>query len=248
MKRYFLELAYEGTNFHGWQIQENASSVQEEVERALSTILRAPTQVMGSGRTDAGVHAKQQFAHFDCLEIADKKEFVKKINAVLPLGIGVYQVHQVVEDAHARFDAQWRSYEYVIGLRKNPFEAGLVWRCFYDLDVDRMNRAASLLCTYEDFESFSRVKTEAKHFRCKIKEAYWEQKDQHLIFHITANRFLRGMVRAIVGTLVQVGRGQIDAEGFEGVIKAKRRVIAGASAPPQGLFLSKVVYPTHVFI
>ncbi|MCC5939696.1 MAG: tRNA pseudouridine(38-40) synthase TruA [Lunatimonas sp.] len=248
MKRYFLELAYQGTNYHGWQIQENATSVQEVVQRALSTILRTPIQIMGSGRTDAGVHAKQQFAHFECLSIGDKNDFLKKINSVLPPDIGVFQVYEVKDDANARFAAQWRSYEYVIGMRKNPFEDGLVWRCFYELDITQMNLAADLLLNYDDFESFSRIKTETKHFRCKIKNAYWEQKDHHLLFHITANRFLRGMVRAIVGTLVLVGRGQLGLGDFEEIIQAKRRVAAGASAPPQGLYLSKVVYPSHIFI
>lgn len=248
MKRYFLELAYRGTNYHGWQVQDNAHTVQETVQRALSMILRTPIQIMGSGRTDTGVHARQQFAHFECLGIDDEQEFLKKINAVLPSDIGVFQVFEVSSDASARFAAEWRSYEYVIGLRKDPFEDGLAWRCYYDLDVAHMNRAAALLLNFDDFESFSRIKTEAKHFRCKIKEAYWEQKDQHLIFHITANRFLRGMVRAIVGTLIAVGRDQISLGEFEDIIKAKRRVAAGASAPPQGLFLSKVVYPSTIFI
>ncbi|EON75587.1 tRNA pseudouridine synthase A [Lunatimonas lonarensis] len=248
MKRYFLEVAYKGTNYHGWQIQENAGSVQDTLQRALSKILRRPIQVMGSGRTDTGVHALQQFAHFDIDELGASSDFLKRVNAVLPSDIGILDVREVAPDAHARFDATWRSYRYVIGLRKDPFEDGLVWRCFYELDVPQMNEAANLLLRFDDFESFSRVKTEATHFRCKIKSAKWEQKPNHLIFHITANRFLRGMVRAIVGTLVLVGRGRMTLEEFEGIIKAKRRVEAGSSAPPQGLFLSEVLYPVHIFV
>lgn len=247
MKRYFLEVSYKGTNYHGWQIQGNASSVQDTLQRGLLAILRSPVQVMGSGRTDTGVHATQQFAHMDFDDLDSHPDFLKKINAVLPPDIAVIGIREVQPDAHARFDAVWRSYRYVIGLRKDPFEEGLAWRCFFDLDLSLMNAAAGLLLKYDDFESFSRVKTDTKHFRCKIKSATWEQKGNHLIFHITANRFLRGMVRAIVGTLVLVGRGRLSLDGFEEIIRAKRRVEAGSSAPPQGLFLSEVVYPDRIF-
>ncbi|MDN3668683.1 tRNA pseudouridine(38-40) synthase TruA [Echinicola jeungdonensis] len=245
--RYFLELAYKGTAYHGWQIQANANSVQEEINKALSTILRAPIETMGSGRTDTGVHGKQQFLHFDFPEILDKGVFLKKVNAVLPKDIAIYDLLEVIPEAHARFDAIWRSYEYHISLQKNPFEEELSWLCFYQLDIERMNEAAQLLLLHKDFECFSKVQTEVNHFQCEIKRAIWEQKGHHLIFHITANRFLRGMVRAIVGTLVEVGTGKLDLDGFKKVLTSKDRRLAGSAAPAHGLFLSFVQYPATIF-
>ncbi|UCS95097.1 tRNA pseudouridine(38-40) synthase TruA [Echinicola marina] len=247
-KRYFLEVAYKGTRYHGWQVQPNAVTVQEEIDKALATILRRKIDTMGSGRTDTGVHGKQQYLHFDSEEILDKRTFLKKANAVLPKDISIYDLREVKAEAHARFDAVWRSYEYYISLRKNPFEEELSWQCYYSLDVEAMNEAAKLLLKYRDFECFSKVKTEVNHFECEIKTAYWEQKDQHLIFHITANRFLRGMVRAIVGTLVEVGTGKMDKEGFRAILESKSRTKAGAAAPARGLFLSRVIYPEEIFI
>jgi tRNA pseudouridine38-40 synthase len=247
-KRYFLELGYKGTGYHGWQIQKNALTVQEVVEEAISVLLRNSTFILGSGRTDTGVHARQQFIHFDADEIDDKNTFLKKLNGVLPKDIAAYDLREVHNTAHSRFSAKWRSYEYRISLLKNPFEEDLSWFCYYNLDLNRMNEAANVLMDYTDFESFSRVKTEVNHFECKIKEAYWEQNGQHLIFHITANRFLRGMVRAIVGTLVLVGREKLDLEGFRAIIQSRQRIKAGSSAPAQGLFLTKVVYPESLFI
>ncbi len=247
-KRYFLELAYNGTGYHGWQIQGNALSVQEVVQNSLAVLLKDPTPIMGSGRTDTGVHGSQQFIHFDAAEIEDQDTFLKKLNGVLPKDIAAYRVREVQPEAHSRFSAQWRSYEYRISLQKNPFEQDLSWFCYYTLDMGRMNEAAELLLEYTDFECFSRVKTEVNHFECKIKEAYWEQIGQHLIFHITANRFLRGMVRTIVGTLVLVGREKLDLEGFRGIINSKKRSRAGSSAPAQGLFLTRVDYPESIFI
>lgn len=247
-KRYFLELGYKGTGYHGWQIQGNALTVQEIVEDAISVLLRDSTSILGSGRTDTGVHASQQFVHFDADEITERDTFIKKLNGVLPKDIAAFELRPVTPGAHARFSAKWRSYEYRISIQKNPFEEDLSWFCYYKLDVSRMNEAAELLLHYLDFECFSRVKTEVNHFECKIKEAYWEQIGQHLIFHITANRFLRGMVRAIVGTLVLVGRGKLDLEEFRAIILSKKRIRAGSSAPAQGLFLTKVVYPESIFI
>ncbi|WP_215225158.1 tRNA pseudouridine(38-40) synthase TruA [Echinicola shivajiensis] len=247
-KRYFLEVAYKGTHYHGWQVQPNAVTVQEEIDKALATILRSKVDTMGSGRTDTGVHGKQQYLHFDFEEILDKRTFLKKVNAVLPKDISIYDLREVKPEAHARFDAVWRSYEYYISLRKNPFEEELSWQCYYPLDVEVMNSAAELLLSHRDFECFSKVKTEVNHFECEIKTAYWEQKDQHLIFHITANRFLRGMVRAIVGTLVEVGTGKMDKKGFQSILESKSRGKAGAAAPARGLFLSSVIYPEEIFI
>ena len=247
-RRYFLELAYKGTGFHGWQVQANAHTVQEEVNSALSMILRFPVETMGSGRTDTGVHARQQFLHFDSPAVIEKKDFLKRLNSVLPKEIAVYDLREVAPDAHARFSAVSRSYLYYISLRKNPFEEGLSWQYFSPLDMERMNEASITLMEYRDFECFSKVKTEVKNFECEIKHAFWEQKERHLIFHITANRFLRGMVRAIVGTMVQVGEGKLDMKGFRAVIESKKRGNAGVSVPPQGLYLSSVVYPEDIFI
>ena len=247
-KRYFLELAYKGTVYHGWQIQKNALSVQEVVQSAISVLLGNHTPILGSGRTDTGVHGRQQFIHFDADEIGDKASLLKKLNGMLPQDIAAYEIREVQSDANVRFSAKWRSYEYRISLRKNPFEQDLSWFCYYSLDMVRMNEAAELLLRYTDYECFSRVKTEVNHFECKIKEAYWEQIGQHLIFHITANRFLRGMVRTIVGTLILVGREKLDLEGFRAIILSKKRINAGSSAPAQGLFLTKVVYPESIFI
>lgn len=247
-RRYFLELAYKGTRYHGWQIQPNANTVQEEINKALATILRKEVETMGSGRTDTGVHGKQQFLHFDHSEALNKRDFLKKLNAVLPKDISIYDLLEVTPDAHARFDAEWRSYEYHISLRKDPFGEELSWQCFYRLDVKAMDEAAQLLLQHRDFECFSKVKTEVNHFECEIKTAYWEQKAHHLVFHITANRFLRGMVRAIVGTLVEVGTGKMELEGFRQVLESKDRQKAGSAAPPHGLFLSQVTYPEKLFM
>lgn len=246
--RYFLELAYKGTHYHGWQSQKNAQSVQETLEQALAMILRVSVPVTGSGRTDTGVHASQQFIHFDVEEVLDSAVFLKKLNAVLPKDISAYQLRLVKRDAHVRFDAIWRSYIYKITYRKNPFEQELLWHYFRPLDLEKMNEAAALLLAHEDFECFSKVKTEVNHFGCKIKAAYWEQKGHELHFHITANRFLRGMVRAIVGTLVDVGEGKLSAEQFQEILESRDRSQAGSSAPASGLFLCEVTYPEDIFI
>lgn len=246
-RRYFMELAYKGTGFHGWQIQSNANTVQEELNNALSLILRQPIETMGSGRTDTGVHARQQYLHFDTAEVLDRKDLLKRLNSILPKDIAVYNLREVYPDAHARFSATARSYSYYISLRKNPFEEGLSWQCFSKLNVHEMNEASKILLTYRDFECFSRVKTAVKSFECEIKEAFWEQKEQHLIFHIMANRFLRGMVRSIVGTLVQVGEGRLDLKGFRDVIESKNRGRAGISAPSHGLYLCSVAYSENIY-
>ncbi|KEO73351.1 tRNA pseudouridine(38-40) synthase TruA [Anditalea andensis] len=246
--RYFVEIAYKGTAYHGWQIQQNAHSIQEEVNLAFSKILRSPVEVMGSGRTDTGVHAIQQFVHFDSILDIDSADFLKRANSILPKDIAVYAIRKVKPDVHARFQAQWRSYEYHITLRKQPFLEEQAWYCFYQVDLDKMNQAALLLLDHTDFECFSRVKTNVNNFNCKIKVAHWEQKDHHLIFHITANRFLRGMVRAIVGTLVKVGMGKMDKEDFMLVLQSQKRSKAGSSAPAHGLFLSSVTYPEDIYI
>lgn len=247
-KRYFLELSYKGTPFHGWQIQKNAFTVQECLESALSTYLRQPISVMGSGRTDTGVHASMQVCHFDLVEGELGKNFLKGINSILPKEIAIHSVRPVHPEAHARFDAIRRSYIYRIIFRKSPFLDELAWLYFHPLDVEQMNQAAQVLLRHEDFECFSKVHTEVNHFRCQIFSARWEQKDDQLLFHITANRFLRGMVRAIVGTLIEVGLGWRKAEQMDELILSRNREKAGKAAPAKGLFLSEIVYPQDIYL
>ncbi len=248
VKRFFLELSYKGSTFHGWQIQKNAHTVQESIESALSTYFRNPTTILGSGRTDTGVHASMQVCHFDTDIPFEKEKFLKAINGILPKEIAIHSIREVIPTAHARFDAKKRSYVYRIVFRKNPFLDELAWRCFYNPDVERMNLAAEALLRHEDFECFSKVHTDVKHFRCQIKFARWEQKDGELLFHITANRFLRGMVRAIVGTLLEIGYHQRQPEEMDEIIKSKDRNKAGKSAPAKGLFLSRIEYPDDIYL
>jgi tRNA pseudouridine38-40 synthase len=251
--RYFLELAYRGTAYHGWQIQANAHTVQAELQQAMQTVLRQPVETVGSGRTDTGVHALQQFVHFDLTEPLDRlPNLVMRMNALLPEDITVKAIYPVAPDAHARFDADFRRYEYRISPVKNPFLTDISYHFYRPLQVDRMNEAAALLLHHEDFECFSRVHTEVNHFRCRITEARWEPRldasqTELLVFHIQADRFLRGMVRAIVGTLLQVGLGKCDIADVESIILSKDRKKAGQAVPPQGLFLTQVGYPAGLF-
>ena len=240
--RYFIELSYKGTNYHGWQIQPDAISVQEEINKAISTILQQEIKLVGAGRTDTGVHATQMVAHFDTSSILSD-QYVYKFNSVLPNDIIINSIEKVSENVHARFDAISRSYEYRILLKKNAFLLETTWQLHQKkFDIDKMNTAAKLLYEYQDFESFSKVKTDVKSFNCKIMKAKWTLEDQHLTFHITANRFLRNMVRAIVGTLVEVGTGKKTVEDFKKIIESKKRSEAGASVPARGLFLTEVAY------
>lgn len=240
--RYFIELSYNGKNYHGWQIQPDAISVQEKLNNALSTIFQEKIEVVGAGRTDSGVHASQMFAHFD-IEKKLKKEVVFRINSILPNDIAVSQVFLVNNEKHARFDASSRSYEYKIWLGRNPFLLDFSWQIHSQKpNLDLMNKAAKLLLEYTDFQTFSKVKTEVYTFNCDITEAYWIQNKNELIFHISANRFLRNMVRAIVGTLLDVGLGKISIEDFEQIIESKNRANAGLSVPAKGLFLTHIKY------
>jgi tRNA pseudouridine38-40 synthase len=246
--RYFIEIAYKGTNYAGWQEQQNAqNTVQGLLNRALTHTLRQPVESLAGGRTDAGVHCRSQFVHFDSEKIADTAHFLFKVNRCLPDDIWVSKIWEVAAEAHARFDALSRSYEYHISLEKNPFAEGLMLRYWQRLDVEAMNEAAKLLFQYTDFECFSKVKTDVKNFDCHIYRAEWVQQGHELIFYIRANRFLRGMVRAIVGTLLEVGRGKATKADFEQVILSKRRTAAGRNVPPQGLFLTEVAYPKEIF-
>ena len=240
--RYFIELSFKGTYYHGWQIQPDQNSIQGELTNAISKILQEKIDLIGAGRTDTGVHANQMFAHFD----SDKEltnDWVYKFNSVLPNDIVVYDIRVVDENAHARFDAISRSYEYHIWLGRNPFELDTSWQIYkQQFDVKKMNEAAKILLEYTDFECFSKVKTDVYTFDCDITEAIWRIEGKKLIFCISANRFLRNMVRAIVGTLLEVGQGKRSLDDFRKVIESKKRSNAGLSVPAQGLFLTQVKY------
>ncbi|MCI2229059.1 tRNA pseudouridine(38-40) synthase TruA [Polaribacter sp. MSW13] len=240
--RYFIELSYNGKNYHGWQIQPDVVSVQQKLNNALSTIFQQQIAVVGAGRTDTGVHASQMFAHFD-IDIELKGDVVFKLNSILPNDIAVYKVFLVDDEKHVRFDAISRSYEYRIWLGRNPFLLDFSWQIHsQNLDVSLMNEAAKLLLEYEDFQTFSKVKTDVYTFNCNVTEAFWKQEKEQLTFYISANRFLRNMVRAIVGTLVDVGLGKISVEDFRAIIESKSRSNAGLSVPAKGLFLTNIKY------
>lgn len=250
MQRYFIYLAYDGANYHGWQIQPNGCSVQECLMKALSTFLRQDIDVVGAGRTDAGVHASLMVAHFDYDEELDPAVVTEKLNRLLPSDISVYKVRLVKPDAHARFDATARTYKYYVTTAKFPFNRQYRWRLYCPLDYERMNEAARILFEYIDFTSFSKLHTDAKTNICHITHAEWtkvEGEDTTWVFTIRADRFLRNMVRAIVGTLVEVGRGKMTVEDFRKVIENQDRCKAGTSAPGQALFLVNVEYPENLF-
>ena len=219
------------------------------IEKALSLILKNSTSVVGCGRTDAGVHASQFYLHFDNSHSIDKKKLKFQLNSYLPQDIAIFQIISVVDDAHARFQALSRSYQYRVCLGKNVFQRELSLEVFHNsLDVDLMNNAAKTLLEYSDFKCFSKTKTEVKTYHCLITEAYWEINGNQLVFHISANRFLRNMVRAIVGTLLQVGKGRMSLDEFKSVIESRDRKNAGTSVKAKGLFLTAVSYPKHIFI
>jgi len=239
--RYFIELSYNGKKYHGWQIQPEAITVQGKLNNAISTLFQKKICVIGAGRTDAGVHAKQLFAHFD-LDRELQGDYTYKINSLLPKDIIVSRIFLVDDKKHARFDAISRSYQYNILLDKNPFLLDFSWQIHSKLNIKLMNDAAKTLLEYTNFKSFSKVKTGVHTFNCTITKAYWEQNGGQLIFYISANRFLRNMVRAIVGTLVDVGLGKITVADFKNIIESKNRSKAGLSVPAKGLFLTDVKY------
>ncbi|WP_430412241.1 tRNA pseudouridine(38-40) synthase TruA [Kordia sp.] len=245
--RYFIELSYNGEKYHGWQNQPNAISVQEVIEKALSTVLRKDVSILGAGRTDAGVHAKQMFAHVDVEEEINRTELVFKLNSFLPQDIAIQDIHAVKEDAHARFDAIGRTYEYWIVTEKNPFHNQSAHLVYKDLDVDLMNEAAKELFNYEDFKCFSKTHTDVKTYFCTIETVCWEQRNELLVFTIRADRFLRNMVRAIVGTLLEVGLGKLSIAGFKQIIESRNRNNAGTSVPGKALYLTAVTYPAETF-
>ncbi|MDB5029562.1 tRNA pseudouridine(38-40) synthase TruA [Mucilaginibacter sp.] len=246
-QRYFIELAYDGGNYHGWQSQHNAVSVQEVLNIALSTILREPIETVGCGRTDTGVHAKEFFGHFDCKSTvhtpSSVANSVRSINSVLPHDIGVKSIIPVHAGAHARFDATLRSYEYHIHFNKDPFKKGYSWLLRDEPDLELMNRAAKIIMEYIDFSCFSKSNTQVKTNNCKIVNAKWVREGDSIIFKISADRFLRNMVRAIVGTLLMVGHKEIEPEAIRDIIESKNRSNAGASVPACGLYLTEVKYP-----
>ena len=249
MQRYFIYLAYDGTNYHGWQIQPNGISVQECLMNALSTFLRREIEVVGAGRTDAGVHASLMVAHFDYDEPLDTESVADKLNRLLPPDISVHRVCRVRPEAHARFDATARTYKYYVTTAKYPFNRQYRCRVYSPLDYERMNEAAKVLFEYTDFTSFSKLHTDVKTNICHITHAEWtREEDATWVFTIRADRFLRNMVRAIVGTLIEVGRGKLSVEGFRRIIEQKDRCKAGTSAPGQALFLVNVEYPVTIFL
>tara|TARA_Y100000766_G_C18913460_1_gene609648 strand:+ start:335 stop:1081 length:747 start_codon:yes stop_codon:yes gene_type:complete len=248
MKRYFVEIMYDGANYHGWQIQPNSITVQEQLEKSISTILNEKISLVGAGRTDAGVHAKQFFAHFDCENTLSDNNFIYRLNSILPNDICIKSISVVKNNAHSRFDAVSRTYEYIICQSKNPF---LIKGAYYlnkPLNLDNMSKAANVLFDFSDFTSFSKLHTQTKTNNCLIKKAYWKQNNDTIVFTIEADRFLRNMVRAIVGTLLDVGINKKTVNDFVEIIKSKDRSKAGISVPAHALYLTKVCYPKSVWL
>ncbi len=255
--RYFLRLSYNGQRFHGWQSQPNAMSVQQTIEEALAVICRVPVPITGAGRTDAGVHARCMYAHFDLAEaLKDKHRFLLSLNRLAGKDIAFHDLIEVPDDAHARFDAMERTYKYFVTYTKSTFLYPYSWHSPSRLDVDKMNEAARLLIETDDFSSFAKLHSDAKTNICDVREAIWTPLHDNvsgedsvslpvsgIVFTISADRFLRNMVRAVVGTLVDVGRGKLDIDGFKRIIEMKDRCSAGVSMPAEALFLWNVKYP-----
>jgi tRNA pseudouridine38-40 synthase len=249
VQRYFLQLAYKGTQYHGWQIQPNAQSVQAVLDAALTKLLREPKYTLGCGRTDTGVHALDFFAHFDSpkTDLLDLPDFIYHLNCILPFDIATKKLLKVKPGAHARFDALSRTYRYQIAYSKDPFLIDRAMFCRNNLDLDAMKRGAEILFEYSDFGCFSKNLTQVKTTICKIMQAKWEVTASGLQFEITADRFLRNMVRAIVGTLLDLGKGKITESDLHRIIEGKNRCKAGPSVPAGGLYLVEVVYPKEIF-
>ncbi len=245
LQRYFLKIAYDGTAYHGWQIQHNAVAVQQVLNEALAKVLRNDIETIGAGRTDTGVHAKQLYVHFDCssANMPPQPKFIHALNSLLPADISVLDLHPVAPEAHARFDATERSYEYHIHFQKDPFLQHRSWQVREIPNVERMNKAAQYLLGKQDFGCFSKSNTQVFTNICDIKRAVWHQEADKLVFQITADRFLRNMVRAIVGTLLEIGLKDKAPDSIVDVIQSQDRSQAGTSVPAHGLYLTKVVYP-----
>lgn len=246
-KRFFIQLSYDGTDFHGWQRQDNASSVQQEIESKLSIVLQQEIDLVGCGRTDTGVHASKYFAHFETEKPIDQSELTYKLNCMLPPSIAIQQIFSVDNEAHARFDATARSYEYYVSTVKDPFRSKYVFEFKQALNIEEMNECAKYLLTVEDFGSFCKAGSDNKTTICNVTNAVWKQLENGYTFYITADRFLRNMVRAIVGTLLDVGQGKINRYDFVDIVKKGQRSEAGSSAPASGLFLTDIVYPKYIF-
>ena len=246
--RYFIDLSYNGRAYHGWQIQPDVTTVQAELNHALSTVLRTPLDCMGAGRTDTGVHAKQMVAHFDLDTKLDVNDIVYKLNVLLPKDIHINSIKEVLPEIHARFDALSRTYIYKISRTKDAFNFLNAHTYTLPLDVDLMNQAAKMLFEYTDFQCFSKVKTDVKTYNCTIMEAHWKLDANSLNFKIKADRFLRNMVRAIVGTMIEVGAKKRTLEEFRKIITSKNRSNAGTSAPAHGLYLINIEYPKSIYV
>lgn len=240
--RYLIHLAYNGTNYCGWQTQPNLPTVQQTIESALTTLLRTPVAIVGCGRTDTGVHASDFYAHFD-LDGPLADNLVFKLNSYLPPDIAIFSIDPVADNFHARFSAAARTYKYYASCARLPFSQGLYCRIYFNPDIDAMNAAAAALMQYDDFTSFAKLHTDNKTNICHLTDAHWNREGEMLVFTITANRFLRNMVRSVTGTLLDVGRGKLTIDGLRQIVEKKNRCAAGVSMPAQGLFLTKVDYP-----
>ncbi len=244
MKRYFIELSYDGTGFGGFQIQSNTVTIQGALEDALAIIYRQPIELTGASRTDAGVHALQNFFHFDTDVLIEPKHLYN-LNSILPNSVVVHAIYKVPNDAHARFDAVQRTYIYRIHKVKSPFLEGRSWLYPYPTSTKVLQEAAAALLLYTDFESFSKKSTSVNTFECHVSNAFWVEEEQNLSFHIDANRFLRGMIRGLVGTMLQVGRGQLTMEQWHEIIRSKDAQRVDFSTPAHGLYLSGIKYPDY---
>lgn len=247
--RYFIHLAYNGANYNGYQTQPGLPTVQETIEKALSTLLRQPVAIVGCGRTDTGVHASDYYAHFTLPETdtfdgrIDCQQLTFKLNSFLPADLAIFDIFPVRDNAHARFDATARTYQYHVSDRRLPFRQGLYSRIYYRPDLDLMNQGAQILMEYEDFTSFAKLHTDVKTNICHLTQAHWDEVGDEWVFTIRSNRFLRNMVRSVTGTLLDVGRGKLSLDGLRQIVERKNRCAAGVSMPPQGLYLMKVEYP-----
>lgn len=246
--RYFFEIRYKGTHYHGWQSQANAVGIQQIVEEALSKLLREKIAIVGSGRTDTGVHCMQQFFHADIERSFDRDGLILRLNSFLDKDIAIRSIRAVKPDASARYAAVERTYEYRITRAKDPFLNGLAYFVHKPIDVPTLQRSSALLIGTHDFECFSKVKTDVNHFMCEVRKAEWAQKGDQLVFTISANRFLRGMVRAVVGTLLDVGTGKRTIDDLRRILKSRDRKQAGQNVPAEGLYLVQVRYPKSIFL
>ncbi|MEO9965271.1 MAG: tRNA pseudouridine(38-40) synthase TruA [Reichenbachiella sp.] len=246
--RYFIEITYDGSNYHGWQIQNNANTVQGILNEALSKILRTEISTIGSGRTDTGVHAQMQVVHLDHEEELNEERLSAKLNSLLPQDIAVNKIMPVNSEASARFDAISRAYTYKMHRHKNPFLYGKSYYFSQSLDLEAMNHCCELILKWTDFEAMSKVKTEVNNFNCEIFEALWQKHNDDIEFNVSANRFLRGMVRALVGTMIEVGQGRMTLEEFKKVLESNDRTKAGRSVPAHGLYLRDIIYPKDIYL